>query len=110
MQNSAKLMAIGPAAKHLGVSRDTLRRWEKSGKIKSVRTPTNRRLYSTTLLNSIAEGKSNNKKVTSEKEDLKPQTVLVTQSTISINPIFLGIISFFITIAIGFLVISSFFS
>ena len=31
-------MGIRQAAKELGVSRDTLRRWEKSGKIKVERT------------------------------------------------------------------------
>jgi excisionase family DNA binding protein len=38
-------MPIGEAAKYLGVSRDTLRRWEKRGKIKSYRTPGGRRRY-----------------------------------------------------------------
>lgn len=38
-------LSIGEAAKFLGVSRDTLRRWEKRGKIKSYRTPGGRRRY-----------------------------------------------------------------
>lgn len=38
-------LSIGEAAKYLGVSRDTLRRWEKRGKIKSYRTPGGRRRY-----------------------------------------------------------------
>lgn len=38
-------LSIGEAAKYLGVSRDTLRRWEKRGKIKSYRTPGGRRKY-----------------------------------------------------------------
>ena len=37
---------IGEASKILGVSIDTLRRWEKAGKIKAVRTPGGTRLYS----------------------------------------------------------------
>lgn len=38
-------LSIGEAAKYLGVSRDTLRRWEKRDKIKSYRTPSGRRKY-----------------------------------------------------------------
>lgn len=38
-------LSIGEAAKSLRVSKDTLRRWEKKGIIKSYRSPTNRRYY-----------------------------------------------------------------
>lgn len=38
-------VSIGKAAKLLGVSRDTLRRWEASGKITCERTPKNHRRY-----------------------------------------------------------------
>jgi DNA-binding transcriptional MerR regulator len=37
--------SIGKAAKELGVSRDTLRRWEKAGKIIVERTPKGHRRY-----------------------------------------------------------------
>lgn len=40
-----KWLSIGEAAELLGLSRDTLRRWEKKGKIKVYRSPTNRRIY-----------------------------------------------------------------
>ncbi|HUS59923.1 MAG TPA: MerR family DNA-binding transcriptional regulator [Nevskiaceae bacterium] len=43
-------MSIGQAAKYIGVSRDTLRRWEKKGKIKAVRSPSNRRYYTKAIL------------------------------------------------------------
>ena len=36
---------IGTAAKHLGVSQETLRRWEKSGKITVERTPKGHRRF-----------------------------------------------------------------
>ena len=41
------LLKIGEASQVLGVSINTLRRWEKKGKINAVRTPGNTRLYST---------------------------------------------------------------
>jgi putative resolvase len=37
--------SIGKAAKHLGVSPDTLRRWERAGKIVAERTPRGHRRY-----------------------------------------------------------------
>jgi len=42
----SQYISIGKAAQLVGVTPTTLRRWEKAGKIKPVRTPTNRRLYS----------------------------------------------------------------
>ncbi|MBN1263618.1 MAG: helix-turn-helix domain-containing protein [Candidatus Pacebacteria bacterium] len=50
-----KRLAIGDAAKRLGVSRDTLRRWEKKGKITPFRSPSNRRYYSREQLDSLLE-------------------------------------------------------
>lgn len=38
-------ISIGKAAKHLGVSQDTLRRWERAGKIVVERTPRGHRRY-----------------------------------------------------------------
>jgi excisionase family DNA binding protein len=38
-------ISIGKAANILGVSKETLRRWEKLGKIKVIRTPQNHRRY-----------------------------------------------------------------
>ncbi|WP_053958311.1 MerR family DNA-binding transcriptional regulator [Sulfobacillus thermosulfidooxidans] len=42
---SSQWLTIGQAAQRLGVSPQTLRRWERQGKIHAVRSPTNRRLY-----------------------------------------------------------------
>lgn len=39
-------VSIGKAAKMIGVVPETIRRWQKEGKIKETRSPTNRRLYS----------------------------------------------------------------
>jgi len=51
---SSQNIPIGKAAKLIGVTPTTLRRWEKAGKIKPTRTPTNRRLYSREQILSIA--------------------------------------------------------
>jgi len=40
------LLSIGEASKSFGISKDTLRRWEKIGKIQSIRTPGGHRRYS----------------------------------------------------------------
>lgn len=52
-----KWLTIGQAAGYVGVSRDTLRRWEKKGKIETYRSPTNRRYYTKKQLRLIMEGK-----------------------------------------------------
>ena len=57
MSEDPKMIPIGPAAKYLGVSRDTLRRWEKKGKLKSFRSPSNRRYYTKEQLNEVMMGK-----------------------------------------------------
>ena len=44
--SATSFLKIGPASKVLGVSIDTLRRWEKSGKITTERTSGGTRLYS----------------------------------------------------------------
>ena len=43
--NQNSFIKIGQAAKTLGVSVDTLRRWERSGKITAIYTPGGTRLY-----------------------------------------------------------------
>ena len=41
-----EFLSIGKVAKRLGVSTQTIRRWQRDGKIQELRSPTNRRLYS----------------------------------------------------------------
>jgi molybdopterin-binding protein len=43
MARSLKDLTLGEAARELGVSLDTLRRWERSGKLRAVRDERNRR-------------------------------------------------------------------
>lgn len=67
MRKDAQWMAIGEAAKYLGVSRDTLRRWEKRGKIKAIRSPTNRRYYTKKQLDELMGVKKEVKKAPGRK-------------------------------------------
>ena len=39
------LLSSGVAAAIAGVSRDTIKRWERNGQIKALRTPSNHRRY-----------------------------------------------------------------
>ena len=49
----SSLLSISDAAKELNVSIDTIRRWEKKGLIKAVRSDQNYRLFSVNELNRI---------------------------------------------------------
>ncbi len=53
MEEQTQWIAIGEAAKYLGVSKDTLRRWEKAGKLQVQRSPTNRRYYTKSQLDEL---------------------------------------------------------
>lgn len=55
---------IGTAAKHLGVSQETLRRWEKSGKILVSRTPKGHRRFDLSQFSQIPHQKIDSKKYT----------------------------------------------
>ena len=57
-------VSIGAAAKELGVSRDTLRRWEASGKIEVERTPNGHRRYDLAKLLSILPPKVPSERIT----------------------------------------------
>lgn len=74
--------SIGRAAKELGVSRDTLRRWERSGKIISERTLKGHRRYNLASLLGASSRNSQSEKKTlayarvsshDQKEDLSHQ-------------------------------------
>lgn len=81
-------VAIGQAAKELGVAKETLRRWEKSCKITVERTQKGHRRYDVNMLRGIIPRKHFDEKRTiayarvsshDQKEDLKRQ-VLVLES------------------------------
>jgi excisionase family DNA binding protein len=92
MQKDKRWYTISEAAKYLGVSPDTLRRWEKAGKISSPsRTAGGARRYSKDLLNDIlGSGK---------KEDSKPKKKSSGKS-LGNKQLLIGLITAFITIAI----------
>lgn len=56
------MLSIGEASAYLGLSRDTLRRWEKKGKITSLRSPTNRRYYTQEQLDKLISKPSKEEK------------------------------------------------
>ncbi|EKD58883.1 MAG: hypothetical protein ACD_56C00036G0015 [uncultured bacterium] len=82
-----KLISIGKVAKILGITTTTLRRWDKSGKLKSLRTPTGRRAYLLSEIEkmsmvstfSIASGWLNNEKGVEPLENFYCQTGAVFQ-------------------------------
>jgi excisionase family DNA binding protein len=55
MSSEQDFFSITKAAKILNVSTETLRRWDRSGKLKAIRTPGRQRRYSITLLKNFAE-------------------------------------------------------
>ena len=59
MKKLSDYMTVGRAASYLGVSRDTLRRWDASGKLEASRHPiTGFRLYLREQLDAILAGAS----------------------------------------------------
>lgn len=62
MSKNRQMLSIGEAAGYLGISRDTLRRWEKKGKIKPLRSPTNRRYYTKDMLDQLISQKGKRQK------------------------------------------------
>lgn len=79
-------VGIGRAAAQLGVSRDTLRRWEASGKIEVERTPAGHRRYDLAQLRGLVPAKSASDRITiayarisnqNQKKELKRQINLL---------------------------------
>ena len=90
MQDEKKWYTISEAAKYLGVSPDTLRRWEKAGKISAPkRTAGGARRYSKELLDQIlGAGKEEKAKPPKKKAPAGKTSFLI------------GLIALIITLAI----------
>ncbi|MFC1727797.1 MerR family DNA-binding transcriptional regulator [Patescibacteria group bacterium] len=104
MAENSQWMSIGEAAKFLGISRDTLRRWEKRGRIKPVRSPTNRRYYTRKQLDKIRSGEFEDSKEESPKKAPKGRQVKSKKPRRpkpKIIAALVGIVSFIITVAIA---------
>ena len=112
-EDKAKWMSIGEAAEFMGVSRDTLRRWEKKGKIQPVRSPTNRRYYTQKHLEEVMAGKfeqqaEEKKPFLTKKESpkvtqvpQKPGTPKPKSGKKTLKIFLIGLLSFLIAAAIG---------
>lgn len=100
MQKQRRLLSIGEASEYLNVSIDTLRRWEKRGKIESLRSPGNHRYFSIEDLDKlfgkkyqhdsiretsnhkpkVPDKKDNNVEETIETDEVQRETLLKTPS------------------------------
>lgn len=94
----ADFIPIGEAAKYLGISRDTLRRWEKAGKLKAQRSPTNRRYYTKEQLDQLIGKQSAPKK--------KVETKKAGKETGIIKTVGFGLVGFIIAALIAFITIA----
>lgn len=79
-------VGISRAATELGVSRDTLRRWEAAGKIKVERTPSGHRRYDLAQLRGLVPSRSSSERITiayarvsnqNQKKDLTKQVSIL---------------------------------
>ena len=88
MQNKTKKvrqerLSIGKAAEYLGVSIDTLRRWDKKGRVASLRSPGGHRYFLKRDLDNLF-GKKYVREQTPSRREFKP---VVVEQTESIYPI-----------------------
>ena len=89
MQTKRNLLSIGDAAEYLGISIDTLRRWEKRGKIVVLRSPGGHRYFEKEVLDNLFGSKyerdKDRDKKNSEKnnEQNKPPDEKITEEVIT---------------------------
>ncbi len=95
MQNEdskANLLTIGEASEYLGISIDTLRRWEKRGRIEPLRSPGGHRYFNKTDLDNLfgkkyardeethrESGPYNNESITLEPQVVNQQSIATRQ-------------------------------
>ncbi len=83
---NTQFLKISEAAKALNVSLETLRRWEKTGKILATRTPGGTRLYSAGEINKILSQKKDNKIFISPQKEVVSQRTLYRWARSGIIP------------------------
>src|SRR5258706_12703577 len=75
LSSTKRLVKIGEAAQALGVSIDTLRRWERAGKIETIRTPGGTRFYSLDTMDKLGKVKPAENQAESTSKLLSKQTL-----------------------------------
>lgn len=95
-----KWLAIGEASKYLGISRDTLRRWEKRGLIAPRRSPSNRRYYTKEILNQAMAAKKSPRPAATSAQKITSAKTSSKQSFWQANSqlLIFGGISFLLTV------------
>jgi len=78
-----KRLSIGKAAKYLGVSIDTLRRWEKKGVITAYRSPGGHRYFIDEDLDKLFDQKYNRTEPIREREQKKEKVQVQEEATIA---------------------------
>lgn len=81
-----KSISIGEAAETLGVSIDTVRRWDKKGKLNSSRADNNARLFSLDEIRSLANKKEYSISEAANKLNLSADTLRRLEDRGMINP------------------------
>lgn len=69
MDSKGEYLSIGEAAEHLGVSIDTLRRWDKKGKVKAYRSPGGHRYFQKVDLDELFDTKYERTDIETDQKD-----------------------------------------
>ena len=93
--SSGGWLSISEAARHLRVSKDTLRRWEKNKIIKSYRSPTNHRYYKKEELEYVFSQKPE-----LEEEPKKSHPTVKTQTESKFPFIIISLLTIYIVLMI----------
>src|SRR3989344_8773885 len=87
-QEQKNLLTIGEAANYLGISIDTIRRWDKKGKLSPLRSPGGHRYFKTSDLDKVFGKKyerSEETKPRAKRGSEEQQTSLNTPNTLNLS-------------------------
>jgi excisionase family DNA binding protein len=76
MRSTAEWLPVGAASRHLGVDRDTLRRWAAAGRVEVFTTPGGHRRFSRTSLDRLTARRATERR--SYATDLAPSSARIT--------------------------------